>query len=308
MIGLPQPEHGRVITGHPIARALVMAVNFAKVDAQVGSSVVTIIPEDTGVAGPGSYLNASVVYARGINRYGQWAGFGAAALGSQFIWSRSDFLPTSGGFTALMIHEKADGTNRASITWGLDTATEAQYCHAAMPYSDGVVYFAYGGNAAGSTRLDVSGLTFGADRWVFSKGARGMECWQNGILRGSNAANPSRTQSVTTDFTLGSKQAQVLFSDVSHFNMFAIWQRQLTKDEILMVSHDPYMLWDEVAVGPERAIRATLSAPLGGGHPVGKITQLMPYALPGQRYGSFAGRVGQATARRPNRLTTLGVT
>jgi hypothetical protein len=44
--------------------------------------------------------------------------------------------------------------------------------------------------------------------------------------------------------------------------------------------------------------------------PVGtvKITQLMPYVLPGQRYGDFSGRTPAApsTVRRPTRLTTMG--
>lgn len=303
MIGLFQPEIGRRLSGHPITDKLVMAVNFANQDDPAASgSVVAWIPEDSGVAGPGTYLQASVAYAIGTNRYGRWVGFDSATLNSFLEWTRSDFIPTSGGLTVLLLYEKGDGSNRASVAFNVDTSTPASYCHATLPYADGVVYFAYGGNTAGVTRLDVSGLSFTtADRWVFSKGGRGMEVWQNGILRGSNGVNPTRTATPTSPFKLGAKSTDAFFSDVAHYNLFAMWGRQLTQDEILMVSADPYMLWEQSSdVGTLALLSAAAGSVAGGAaHPVGIITQLMPMSIPGRRYGSFAGKAGGVVTGKP---------
>lgn len=68
-----------------------------------------------------------------------------------------------------------------------------QRCGAHVPFTDGVVYWDFGGVTSGSTRLSVAGLTISnRDSWVFTAGLRGMEIWQNGRLRASNGGTPSR--------------------------------------------------------------------------------------------------------------------
>jgi hypothetical protein len=244
MIGQFQPEIGRRLSGHPINDKLVMAVHFASTDPIVTLAGIPKIPEDTGIAGPGSYTSGNVTYTQGRNRYGRWAGFGGAALNSKFDWARSDFVPASGGCTILLLYEKGDGSNRNAVAFGLNNNNvAAEQCTATLPFGDGVIYFDYGGSGEGTNRLSVGGLTFGADRMVFSTGPRGMEIWQNGLKRASNGANPTRTAAPTVPFVLGARSAQALFSDVAHYNLFCMWARQLTSDEILMVSGDPYMLW-----------------------------------------------------------------
>lgn len=242
MIGQFQPEVGRRLSGHPINDKLVMAVNFAHTDPIVTLAGIPTIPEDTDVAGPGSYVSGNVTYTQGINRYGNWAGFSGAGLNSKFDWPRSDFVPTGGGCTILLLYEKGDGTNRASDAFTVNVSGTATMCECLLPFSDGTVYWDFGGNS-GANRLSIGGLSFGADRWMLSTGPRGMEIWQNGIKRASNGNNPTRTGSPATPFVLGAKSADAQFSDVAHYNIFCMWARQLTQDEILMVSFDPYMLW-----------------------------------------------------------------
>lgn len=104
-------------------------------------------------------------------------------------------LPT-GPATVVLHYKRLDGTNRAAGAVGLQwTGNHANNFGVTLPWSDGVIYFDYGGFAEGSTRLSMSsaGLTFGDDVWVFTTGARGMEIWQNGIKRASNGGNPTRT-------------------------------------------------------------------------------------------------------------------
>jgi hypothetical protein len=98
--------------------------------------------------------------------------------------------------TALIGWEKTDTTNRASSAWGYSGVLNKRL-HSHMPFSDGTVYFDFGGQTSGSTRLAVAGLTVtGYNTWGFSVG-RGMQMWQaqNGLharLVGSNAATPTR--------------------------------------------------------------------------------------------------------------------
>jgi hypothetical protein len=243
MIGQFQPEVGRRLSGHSINDKLVMAVNFACTDPIVTLAGVPKIQEDTGIAGPGSYVSGNVTYTQGRNRYGRWAGFSGAALNSKFDWTRSDFIPTTQGCTILMLYEKADGTARASTAFVLNiSGNPTSQIAANVPWVDGNVYFGYGGFGAG-TSINAGALTVTADAWVFSVGGRGFEVWQNGIKRASNSDTPTRTASGASPFVLGAKSVDAIFSDIAHYNLFAMWARQLTKDEILMVSGDPYMLW-----------------------------------------------------------------
>jgi hypothetical protein len=247
MIGLLQPEVGRQIAGHPLTRGLVMAVNFAAQSFDSGTNSVTVfIPEDTGVAGPGRWQRGNVAYATGVNRYGNWVGFNTANTNSFLEWQRSDFVPTT-AVSILMLYEKADSTNRnclaGSIDYGLGSNTNS--CNHHVPFSDGVVYFDWGGNTNGVTRVQVGGLTFGADRWVLTVGSRGMEIWQNGIKQASNGATPTRNKDATMSFKLGaSVSGSGTLCDIAHWNVYAMWDRQLSTAEILQVSADPYILWD----------------------------------------------------------------
>jgi hypothetical protein len=246
MIGLLQPEIGRRLSSHPITDKLVMAVNFHRdKDAGAGSSIV-VIPEDSGVAGDGTWTRSLVGYEDGVNVLGTWAGFINAGANNQFLWARSDFVPTS-NVTVLTVYEKSDGTLRNGTTWGLNTpALYSAQCTATLPWGDGIAYWHFGGNTVGVNALETSGLTWtGVNRWVHTAGPRGMELWQNGIKVNSNAANPTRTQDNGIPFSLGARSnGSGISSDIAHFNVFAMWARQLTQDEIITVSWDPYMLWD----------------------------------------------------------------
>lgn len=249
MIGLLQPETGRQLAlSHPMTRGLVMAVNFAAQGVNSGAgSEIALIPEDTGVAGPGRWLNASVSYATGVNRFGRWVGFNNANTSSFLEWQRSDFVPTT-AVSILMLYEKGDGSNRnclaGSVDYGLGSITNS--CNHHVPFSDGVVYFDWGGNVNGVTRVQVGGLSFGADRWVFTVGSRGMEIWQNGIKQASNGVTPTRNKDATMPFKLGaSVSGSGTLCDIAHWNVYAMWSRQLTPDEIVTVSADPYLLWEQ---------------------------------------------------------------
>lgn len=154
----------------------------------------------------------------------------------------SDFIPISGGFTAVLIQKKRDATLRVCSAFGLDNGTNAIRCGAHIPYSDGTVYFDYGGLANGTTRVQVASLTFGEDIWIITTGPRGMEIWQNGIKRASNSANPSRTANAALNMNLG-RHSSVTASDLVDFSLFRLYNRQLPVTGILQTSLNPWQIY-----------------------------------------------------------------
>lgn len=167
----------------------------------------------------------------------------------------SSYLPLGPGASFTIHYRKRDGTNRASGGFGLATSgTGTARVGVHLPWSDGVIYFDFGGVDA-SHRVSVAGLTFGDDVWTFTVGLRGMEVWQNGILRASNAANPTRT-ATPANFAIFTHDA-VGSSDNANAGVLLIHNRQLDRREILALSLDPWT--------PFRPARRVLTKGFGGG-------------------------------------------
>jgi hypothetical protein len=148
----------------------------------------------------------------------------------------STLLPT-GDVTIVLGSRKTDGTNRDSGAFGVDTATAAEYCAVKLPAADGTVYWDYGGVTAGTTRLTAAGLSFGDDTFGFTVGPRGMEIWQNGVLRASNAANPTRT-ATSAAFKLGLYDS-ALGGDLAAYNCIYVFAVQLSQDDLALLTSDP---------------------------------------------------------------------
>lgn len=141
-------------------------------------------------------------------------------------------------------YRKRDGTHRGSTAFVVDTATSTQFAHAAIPNSDGTVYWDWGGTSAGTSRISVAGLTFGDDVWVFTVGPRGMDIWQNGILRASQSGHASRTGS-TNSFKLGANGAGLFGggADLADIAFIYIYQRQLNPSECVQISENPFVFF-----------------------------------------------------------------
>lgn len=153
--------------------------------------------------------------------------------GAGLYWNdASRFLNTGGGFSIVMAYRKTDATNRASVAIGVGiSVADGERLNVHLPWSDGTVYWDYGGTTDAATRVSASGLTFGDDVWVFSTGPMGMQIWQNGILRASNSANPTRTQTTVP---------LILTEDLADIGFAYLYHRQLTPTEARRISFDPY--------------------------------------------------------------------
>lgn len=168
------------------------------------------------------------------------AGSNVAAL--SLVADSSTILPTS-ECTVVLGYRKKDTTARTTSAFGVNTGTTGPRCAIHLPYSDGTVYWDFGGTS-GTTRLSVGGLSFGDDLWVFSTGPSGMQIWQNGALRASNASNATRTAD-TNALYLG--RAASFGADAAEWWLAGVWQRQLSTAEVQTITDAP---WDALFIPP----------------------------------------------------------
>lgn len=127
-----------------------------------------------------------------------------------------------------------------------------------LPYSDGKVYWDFGGEAEGATRLSVAGLTFSEkDVFIFTTGPRGMEIWQNGILRASNAASPTRTTTTNAWGLRAQYGTGAPPPDASKCYAFGYSRKQMPKEICAALSRD---LWGTAFAQRKRGIIATLAS------------------------------------------------
>lgn len=143
-----------------------------------------------------------------------------------------DAFPNTTAATVLLVHRKTDTTLRASMAFGNNegATTNRIGCH--LPWSDGNVYWDWGGSTNNSTRLTVSGLTHTTDWrwWAFTVGGGlGMRAYRDGVLVGSNAATPTRTLTGSTAFFMG---RAFNTGDLAEFAECVCFDRALTPGEV----------------------------------------------------------------------------
>lgn len=165
---------------------------------------------------------------------------GGSSLTHVDFGDASLFVPVSNA-TFVVQQRKQDSTNRNSLAFVAQNSATNQRCSCHLPFGDGKVYFDFGGASDGSTRLNVAGLTFGKDTFALTTGPRGMEIWQNGILRASNAGNPTRSVA-TGNFVLGggSLDGGGVGCDEVAYSLFLMYNRQLSLAECQQVTTLPY--------------------------------------------------------------------
>jgi len=151
------------------------------------------------------------------------------------------WLPTD-EVTIAIVRRKTDTVNRASSLFGVGTSIAGERCGAHVPYSDGTVYWDFGGTGAGN-RISVSGLSFSTthpERWIFSAGPKGSAIWQNGVKVASSTTPISRSAS-SSQFSLnGGNGFLSAGPDVEDFNAFILVRDQWSDDLCRWWSAAPY--------------------------------------------------------------------
>jgi hypothetical protein len=159
---------------------------------------------------------------------------------------QKDKLPTSQ--VTVLLYGKALTTNNDGEFGNIVDGVDASRMGGHVPYTDGTVYFDFGGHVNGSTRVQVSGLTFAEeDIFILTSGPRGMEIWQNGTLRASNSATPSRTQASTGSWGLGTNSnASPSAAKNSKWYLSAVNAKQISTQQIKSLSANPWQIFQPI--------------------------------------------------------------
>lgn len=165
------PKFAGVNWAHPLAQGLAFCVPFSE-----GGGVPRNLVRDVVVAAVGT--TSWVASAGGV------AG-SLATGGNYWDYGQNDKLRLpSTSCTVAVIRRKQDTTARASGLFGVNGSGLTDRIGAHVPYSDGTVYWDFGG-AAGANRLTWAGYTpsTAVEYWTFVAGLRGSSLWLNGIQR-----------------------------------------------------------------------------------------------------------------------------
>jgi hypothetical protein len=130
--------------------------------------------------------------------------------------------------------------------WGNDNAVAAERCNCHALWSDGKIYWDWGGNSEGTSRISGTppsgSFTAGWNHvLVYAKEATGMGIWINGKLlashtSGSTPARDTGTQGPSLLMRGG------LYLYAGKLAEFAVWNRQLSDPEKIRLFTDPLVL------------------------------------------------------------------
>lgn len=225
------PSSSKPIAGHPLCPRF----GFLFGDGAIIDIVSNVRGVSTGPT-PGTWSSSA---ARG------YAGRAREHTGTtdyDVLGLDSVLLPTSNCTIILGIQKTpaGDTTGRNAVAFGNETNTTGQFCAGYVPFTDQNVYWDFGGEVAGTTRLNfnATGL-YSDDIWAFTTGPRGMEIYQNGVLRTSNAANPTRSQG-NVNFQIGRHKTGTIPSDLAKYKLLFIYHTQLTPKQCDDLARNPY--------------------------------------------------------------------
>jgi len=174
----------------------------------------------------------------------QWTTTGGTVGGYLAVDGVISF-PGNGDRTIILPYRKTDSTLRQSCAFSNDFVLGGnvpRFLNARIPYSDGNVYWAFGGATAPNVVV-VSGLTFGTDVWAFTGGSQGMSVWQNGKRVGGHSTPVTRT--VAGGWRLGRPNQEGFTPDWGndlgqYWAPLWVFARILSGAEIIQLSMDPW--------------------------------------------------------------------
>ena len=227
--------HNRVIRRNPFSQGLVIAAVAS------GNRMLPLV-------GP-EFIPQGGVTSDGLTPNGQ--GVRAAAATNNVLGMKMDVssitLPT-GLCTVTLGYYKTDTTNRVSAAFGIATTISNQSSRlgAHLPYSDGTVYFDYGG-ATGNNRVTKTGLGAGNFNgvWSFVSGAAGLAIWQNGVRHTLGAVAVTRDNALVDSFWLfnanvgNAVPSTSAGQDNAVIPFFYLHNRELTASEIQQLHRSP---------------------------------------------------------------------
>lgn len=196
--------------------------------------------------------NAGMVSLAGspsITRNSQgYAGDSVDATGAWEVWATTEaaaWLPTLAA-TVVVIRRLKDTTLRQSSLFGLDLLDATPWATrlgAHVPYSDGTVYWDFGG-ASGANRLTWAGYTKSAavDYWVFTAGPAGMAIYYNGVQVAVSTTAVTRSVA-TSNFWINNGNGSSGLFDSQEVNLFLILPVQWGQAQVSEWTARPYSIF-----------------------------------------------------------------
>lgn len=156
-------------------------------------------------------------------------------------------IPTDGNIT-IFTHiypwgAEAGYSHGFGIADSTGTSNHQYRCGTHFPFTDGNIYWDYGGAVSGTTRLSVA-MPASSHRsvYAFTCGPRGMEIWHNGLRIANNTATPTRTE-LNAAFKLGLHGGTTTASDwdSNRFNCYAfgVSRAQLPYETLQKLTRSP---------------------------------------------------------------------
>jgi hypothetical protein len=179
----------------------------------------------------------------GITRFGKAFHFSNVASYIDLVPTTGDMirLPSTAGSITLS-WRKTDATLRTGNAFGNQHfANDLSRMNVYLPFSDGVVYWDFGGETTGTSRITASGLTFGDDVWTFTAGPRGMDIWQNARQVASQSSSVTREQNGTS-FHLNQSFSPSTNGDLADCAFIYVHNRQLSPIEIVTLHATPFAI------------------------------------------------------------------
>ena len=144
--------------------------------------------------------------------------------------------------TFVFVRSPNDTTNRASSAWGINdggTTTKRFHCH--LPFSNTIVYFDYGGQSGGVTRIQWTGYTKVANKieiWVFLVRGTRMAIWLDGVEISFDAGTTASRTVGTADFHIN--EGSVTDGDLQTVYAAYLYKRGLLDNEIKEITSNIY--------------------------------------------------------------------
>lgn len=228
--------HNRVIRRQPLSQGLIWAAVAS------GNRMLPLL-------GP-EFIPQGSVTSDGLTPIGQ--GVRSAAGTNNVLGMKAtvppNFLPTAYA-TIVIGYYKTDTTNRVSAAFGTAGSTtpansNRMGCH--LPYSDGTVYFDWGGST-GANRVTKAGLGTGNFNgvWSFTSGSA-LRIWKDGQLLSTGSGAATRIDADLDSVWLfngnsgGTLPSAVTGQDNAVIPFFYLYNRELTATELQQLARSPY--------------------------------------------------------------------
>lgn len=241
-----KPPNPTLNWGHPLAkgaRLIAPLSEFGQATASTGVMPWRDLVRMRPATMVGSGL-ASQVQTQG----GQGVNFANTDIEFRFGADSEIPIPTS-RVTVLVIRRKTDGTARACSMAGVTGASGTELFNIHCPYSDGNVYWDFGGSTSPNRLSYTPATVTGVQKWAFVAGGNGSAIYLNGVQQASQGTAITRTNAGNF-FTLNNGAAGS--GDLADYYFFAVLDAEWTASMVQWWNAEPYAMFS--AAPPLRRI------------------------------------------------------